>query len=257
MTAQTNATAQPVTGKANGRTSVARIGSVLRLHFVKRDVLLLTPPFILALVVVVTVIIALILQRVGFDTSAPAWAEGARQNGGVVWSLAGFITYLGVQSVGTTFPFALAMGATRRHFALGTLTAHFALSVYLTAVFAALLTVEKATGHWFVGAYTFDSYFLGSGRYEFLVPIVLLGSWALLSIGGAFGAVWVRYGKRGPLFVSVGIALALAILLLVLAPSLPTIFADFRAWWLAILAAGAILLAVAGEYGTLRSASVR
>lgn len=240
--------------RANTRGSLR---PVVALHFVKRDVMLYTPPIILGLVVLVTVIIALVLQRVGLDPSSPDWAEGARSNGGVVWSIAGFIVYLGVQSVGTTFPFALALGATRRNFTIGTLAAHFVLAVYIAAIGAVLLTIEKATGHWFTHAYTFDSYLLGSGRYQVLIPVMLLGSWAALSVGGAFGAVWVRFGKRGPLVVGCGLAVVLALALLVLAPSLGRIFANFHAWWLAVLAALTIVFGAVGQYGALRSASVR
>ncbi len=250
-----------ITGTATtaqgGQASSNTLLGTLRLHFVKRDVMLATPPFILALVVVVTIVIALVIQRVGGDPSSAEWADGSRNNGGVVWSLAGFVTYLGVQSVGTTFPFALALGVTRRNFTIGTLLAHLSQAVYLTVLGSALLWLEKITDHWFVGAYAFDSHILGSGDPGVFAITVLLGSWALLSIGGAFGAVWVRFGKRGPLFVGISVALILALLLLILAPSLGSIFRNFQMWWLVVLAIGAAIISAIGEYGALRSASVR
>lgn len=242
---------------AGPATASRGIRNVVSLHYVKRNVMLVTPPGVLLVVLVVTILVALVLQRVGLDTSDPSWADGARNNGGVVWGLVGFIGYLGVQSVATTFPFALALGATRRHFALGTLLSHVLQSCYVTAVATALLVIEKATGHWFVDAYAFDSHYLGAGRFEILVPTILLGTLTVLSLGGVFAASWVRHGSRGPLVIGAVAVLVVAVLLLALAPMLGTIVANFELWWLAVLAAGLVLLAVLGEYGFLRSASVR
>lgn len=242
---------------ARPATASRGIRNVVALHYVRRGTMLATPPGVLLAVLVVTILIALVLQRFGLDSSDPGWADGARNNGGVVWGLVGFIGYLGVQSVATTFPFALALGATRRHFALGTLLSHLLQSCYVTAVATVLLLVEKATGHWFVDAYAFDSHILGGGRIEIFVPTVLLGTLTVLSVGGAFAAAWVRYGTRGPLIIAAAVVLVIVLALLALAPALGTIVANFELWWLAVLSTGLIVLAVLGEYGFLRSASVR
>ncbi len=98
---------------------------VTRLHLTKWDSVLFTPVFILAIVMAVSIIIVIAITRAtGYSIDHPEYIAGARQNAGVFWSLPGFLIYYGVQAVATTYPFALALGTTRRNFILGTVVAN-------------------------------------------------------------------------------------------------------------------------------------
>jgi len=229
----------------------------LRLHFVKRNTVILTPLLILLSVVVVTVLISLTLQRVGIDPADPNYPLQARNNAGVLWALGGFVVALGVQSVATTFPFAMALGADRRGFTVGTLLSHVVMAAGLAAVISLLLLVELATDHWLINAYALDAYLLGGGNPLLAFLISFLAIWLLQSVGAAFGAGWLRYGVRGPMFIGLIAGLVLVLILLAIAPQIPAIIEAFQPWWLIIAAAIIILIGVLGQYLFLRRATTR
>jgi len=162
-----------------------------------------------------------------------------------------------VQAVATTFPFALALGATRRAFVAGTALANLVQSAYIALVMVVLLWIELATNHWFFGLYVLDVYFLGSGDALKLFLTALLATFALLSIGGAFGAIWVRYGVKGPALLGLGLGLVLALLILLLVPYLGEIFAAITAPGLAAFVVGIALLALLGTWACMRRTAVR
>ena len=231
--------------------------NAVRLHLNKRENFLLVPLYILGMVMVVTVVISFTLQRLGMDPSAPGFVEGSRMNAGIAWSLPGFIVYTGVQAVATTFPFALALGTTRRAFVLGTAIANALMALYITAVLALLLVLELATGHWFFNLYLIDVNVLGAGHLGTLVLVAFLGLFGLLSVGGLFGAAWVAYGSRGPVALGLGLGLLLAVGALVLAPQLPTLVAGITGAGLAVGGVAAIAVSLLGTWALMRRAAVR
>ncbi|GAB2976780.1 hypothetical protein [Frigoribacterium salinisoli] len=235
-----------------------RTAAVVRLQLVRRTTWFLVPLVIMLVAAVATVIIQLAIQRAtGLTPSSPEYAEGARNNPALAWSVSGYLVATGVASVSSMFPLASSLGTTRRGFAAGTLATHLIVSAYLAAVSALLLGLELLTGHWFVGIYVFDTAVLGSGNVGVLLLVVLLGSLAAFTIGSAFGAVWLRFGPRGPLGVAVVAVLLLAGLLLLLAPSLGDIAGAFRTWWLIVAGVALVLVASGGTTLSLRRASVR
>ncbi|WP_308466452.1 hypothetical protein [Rathayibacter soli] len=236
---------------------MSTVVSSVKLHLNKRETTLLVPLYITALVALVSVLISLFFLRSGSVPGSAIWVESSRYNPGLVYALAGFLGYLGVQSVGTTFPFALTLGATRRAFTGGTLVWAAIMSAYLTVVFAVLMLIEKATGHWFSNFYIFDVNVLGAGDLTRLVPIVFLGTLTLLTLGGAFAAAWVRFGSRGPVALAVCVVLVLIVALIIVIPSMPAIVAAFQLWWLAVAAIVVVALSAAGSWLMLRSAIVR
>ena len=125
------------------------IPATTRLHLNKREVTFLIPLYITGTVAVISVLIALLFLRGGSVPGSDMWVESSRLNPGIIYALPGFLVYLGVQSVATTFPFALTLGSTRRSFVGGTLLWAVLTSAYLTAVLAILTMIEIATGHWF------------------------------------------------------------------------------------------------------------
>jgi hypothetical protein len=228
-----------------------------KLHLNKREVTFVVPLYITAVVAVVSVLISFLFWRSGSIPGTADWVSGSQANPGILYALAGFLVYLGVQSVATTFPFALTLGATRRGFAGGTVLWAVLVSAYLAAVFAVLMTIEVATGHWFSDLYVFDVYVLGAGDLGRLLPVVFLGALTMLTLGGVFGAAWLRFGARGPQLIGVSLGLVLVLALIVLIPSAADIFSAFQLWWLAVAALVVISLSSIGTWRLLRTAIVR
>lgn len=252
-------TALPLTEAARGATPTSsRVAAVTRLHLARRINVLVVPLIITAVVFVVTVVIQVAIQRATAGGSTAAdYAAGARLNPAIAWAQTGYFVALGVSTVASTFPLAASLGTTRRDFALGTTLAHLLTSLYLTAVFTALLGLELLTDHWFGGFYVFDVGLLGAGDPATFAATIAVSSLLCLSIGSVFGAAWLRFGPRGPLAISLATVLVLAVVLLVAVPSFDALTTAFRPWWLVVGAAALIVLSVGGTFAFLRRASVR
>ncbi|WP_449276882.1 hypothetical protein [Leucobacter sp. GX24907] len=234
-----------------------RVLRVTRLHLNKPEIAFGVPLMIIGLVLVITMVIAAILQRAGMDPADPSYADGARGNMGMIWSLPGFLIYLGVQAVATTFPFALAMGTTRRAYVTGTAIANLIQSAYIALVMTALLAIELATNHWFFGAYALDNHGFGAGSYAVLLGTTFIGAFASLSIGGVFGAVWVRYGTKGPTILALILALVLVTVLLITVPYFGDIIAGITRFRLALFGIAVALIALVGTWLCMRRTAVR
>lgn len=230
--------------------------NVTRMHFVKRSVLV-APIGIMALVVFITCMIAFVMQRAGMDTNSVEWEQGFKNNGAAIWSFPGFYVYLGVQAVSTTFPYGMALGTTRKSYALGTSVFYVAQAVYTALLGLVLLGVEKITGGWFVNSYVFNVTFLGSGSPIKLVLMMFSIALFALCVGGLFGAMFVRLGPKGPLLLSAALVVVLAIALLVLAPQFQEIFKSLTLLKSALTLMAAAALSMGGLYFGLRSATVR
>jgi hypothetical protein len=231
--------------------------AVFRLHYAKRSMMFGVPLYILLGVLAFSAIISLVFWRAGSEIGSDDWIQGSRSNQGMVWAFIGFMVYMGVQSVATTFPLGLSLGSTRRSFTLGTLLSHIALAAYLAAITAVVFLIEIATNHWFVGFYLTDVYILGAGDLGLLLAIQFLTVLTSLSVGAAFAAVWVRFGNRGTTVMSLGLGIVLAATLVILVPYIPRIAESFELWWLAVAAVVIIALSALAEYACLRRASVR
>lgn len=234
-----------------------RIGKVTRLHLNKWVTFTVTPVMILVIVFIVGIVVQLAIQRAGVDVNSAEYIEGARMNSSIIWALPGFLIYYGVQGVATTYPFALALGTTRRNFVLGTLVANAVQSAYISLLLLALLGIELATGHWFVNAYIFDVAALGSGNALVLLATSFIGVLVFLTLGGLFGAIWVRFGPKGPIVMGLALGLAIAIIVLVIAPQFIEIVTSITRASLAVTAVVVILVAMLGTWAAMRRASVR
>lgn len=231
--------------------------AVTKLHFNKREISLLVPASILLLAILISVIIALAMQRGGVDPTSAEYVAGFRNNTGVVGSITGFLVYLGVQAVATTFPFGMSLGTTRRAYTLGTVMYFVVQAAYIAVISVVLLFVEKLTGHWFVSAYALDSGLLGDGNPFKLAVIMFVLTLTAMSIGGVFGAVFVKAGAKGPLILGISLGLVLALAILFTVPYFSAIFAS--GVMAKLLGAGLVIALVAncGTYLGLRTASVR
>jgi len=234
-----------------------RVLNITRLQLNKRDVSFLVPAVILFVVIIVSAIISVALQRAGLDPADPDFADVARKNLGVVWSLPGFLVYYGVQAVATTFPFAMALGATRRDYVFGTLVANIITSLYVTAMLVVLLLLELATNHWFFTIYVLDNYALGAGNVVTLAVTSFLGVLFCTTIGGLFAALWVKFGNKGPTIFGLALGLVLAVLVLIYVPRLGEIIASITAAKVVITAVVIIVLALLGTWASMRRTSVR
>jgi len=226
--------------------------AVTRIHFVRRELTFLRPIMIVVAATLLSMLVYAVLFRFGI-----AGAGDARYNAAQVYALPGFYAYLGVAMVSTSFPFGLAVGATRRAYAGGTLIAYLALSAYTTVLMTALLGLELLTNHWFAGMYIFDVYALGAGDPVRCAITVFLACLALLSVCGAFAASWIRFRGYGPVGIAVGVIVVGALTLLVAGPRIWDLFAGFRLWWLVVAAIVVSVLAQTGTYLFLRRANVR
>lgn len=236
---------------------MSAVVSAVKLHLNQRSATFAVPLYIAGMVAAVSVLISLLFWRAGSLPGTPGWIQGSQANPGIAYALVGFLVYLGVSSVATTFPFALTLGTTRRAFVTGTLLWDALTAAYIAVILAALLAVELATDHWFAGFYVFDVHVLGAGDLSRLLTIVFLGVLTCLTVGGVFAAAWVRFGSRGPQLVAVGLIVALAAALLAIIPSAAVIAAAFELWWLAVAAGTATVLASLGTWLLLRPAVVR
>lgn len=229
----------------------------VKLHLNRRFATFAVPLLIAAVVAVISVLLSLIFWRSGSQPGSEGWIQGSQSNPGIVYALVGFLVYLGVSSVSTTFPFALSLGATRRAFVAGTFIWNLITSAYIAVIFAVLNVIELITQHWFVGFYIFDITVLGAGETGRLLAIVFLGVLTCLSIGGVFAAAWVRFGARGPQMIGVGTVAVLAVIALLVVPDIAAVAAAFRLWWLAAAVAIVIVVAGLGTWLLLRRALVR
>lgn len=252
MTTSAPAVHRSGTGGGPGSSALA----VLRLQTTKRFETFGSPLVVLLVALAFTALVALVVWRATAPGSGQ-WAEISRGNQVGLWWLLGYMGYNGVQSVATTFPLALTLGATRAAFTAGTLLHHVLVSAYVTLVALALLGVERLTGQWFVGLPLLGSDVLGGGDPVRFVAVLLLSQLAVLSLGGAFAAVWVRHGPRVTFAAGVALVLVLALLAALLVPAAGDLVDAFRPWWLVLLAAVVIAVCALVQALALRRASVR
>jgi hypothetical protein len=230
---------------------------VTRLHYIQREISFVVPIIIMALVVIVSILVALVMQRIGLNPDSTEWKEGFQNNGGAFWSFPGFFVYLGVQAIASTFPFGMALGTTRKAYAAGTALFFLLQAAYIAALGLVLFALERLTDGWFVSAYVFNVNMLGSGNVPILLWMIFTVAFFSLSIGGVFGALFVKAGTKGPMILAIALILAVAVLLVILAPQLGAIF---RSLTFVRVGAGFLAIGVAaavGQYLGLRSASVR
>lgn len=230
---------------------------VTRLHLNKPAAMFFTPASIVLTVLVVSAIISFALQRAGLDPNSPNYAEGARMNQGMIWSMPGFLIYYGVQAVATTYPFALALGATRKAHIVGTAIANLILSLVISLFMLLLLGIELATNHWFFNVYALDVYVLGAGNPFILFVTAFLITFVSTSLGGLFGAVWVRFGSKGPTIVALGIGLILVTLLLIFVPQAEEIISAVTGPILASVGIAVAVVSIVCTWWVMRRASVR
>lgn len=234
-----------------------RVISVLRLHLARRFAAFLMPIGLSVGIVIAMILVVAAIRLAGVDTLGDGFSQGMANNGGMVYSLLGFLIVLGVQAATSCFAFAMALGVTRTHYVAGT-ALYFAIqSAIVTAVLAVLLALELATYHWFIGARALDVVMLGSANWGRFLVIAYLGVLAALALGALFGASWLRFGSRGPLVIGGIAVIALAVTLFFAIPRFAEIMAAVTFAWVPISLLLVILVGFGGATAFLRRASVR
>lgn len=245
-------TALAVRSTAGARPGVL---AVLRLQHVKRFETYGTPLLVMGSAAVLTGLVALVVWR-ATDGAEPV-AEVSGSTSIVLWWLVGYMGYNGVQSVATTFPLALSLGATRAAFTAGTLLHHVRVAAFVAVAALLLLGLERLTGQWFVGLHLFGGDQLGGGDPVRLVVTLFLAVLTVLSLGGAFAAVWVRAGARATGIAGMVLGLCLGLAAVFLVPLVLPLVGAFEVWWLAVVALLVIAASAVVELVALRRASVR
>lgn len=131
-----------------------------------------------------------------------------------------FIT--GITSFTQTFPFALGFSASRRDYFIGTAGTYTFVSAVSAALLVVMTLVEKQLGGWGQHFYFFSLPWLNDGTawQQFFVSFVMLEF--LYFLGFMIGAMYQRFGTRGPLlFSSAVMVLSTAAVLL----------ATLYGWW--------------------------
>lgn len=234
-----------------------RVPAVVRLHLSRRFSSIWLPAILAVGVVAVMIVIATAMRLAGVDMTAPETVQGMRYNQVITYTLGGFFVALGVQAATSCFSFAIALGTTRRHYVLGS-GAYFLLeAVYVTALLTVLLLVEKATNHWFLDAYVFDTVLLGDGEPLRFALFVFVGALATQTIGATFGSSWLRFGARGPLIIGAALVVVVVAGILVVVPRLDQ-WAQYFTSTLALVVLGVVtVVSLASANAFLRSASPR
>lgn len=231
----------------------------LTLYLSNREQALGVPLYILAVVVLISVAIALI-AGIRFGLPVPQeFSEGMSGNIGGITAVPGFLVYLGVVSLNHNFSMALAFGSTRRHLWTGTSLGFLITSAVTAAGSLVFLALEHLTNYWFIGARAFDVAVLGDGNYLVCACVVFVMSLLSLFVGALFGTVYRAFGPRWTTVVgiAVGLVVLLAVAVLVwrwgvIAPAL----ADLGIWAAVIAGAVAAALAAGGSYTANRYATV-
>ncbi|WP_375388760.1 hypothetical protein [uncultured Amnibacterium sp.] len=224
---------------------------VVALQYANRNRMLGIPLLILGVVVVLSVAISIAVLRAG------GTLKGSDSNASILWSVLGYTVAIGVQTTATSFPFALALGSTRRTFVLGALLTSVVQAAVVSAAAVVLLGLELVTGGWFIGARVVSSVLLGGGNPLLLAGVMFLSVLTALAVGGVFGAAWVRFGAAGPAALGLGGVAAVVLAILLLGPRLVELSGAFQPWRLAVAGAVVIGLSIVGQYLLLRRASVR
>lgn len=170
---------------------------------------LLVPLAILAMMVAISVVIVLIIGiKTGLPLS-PQDSQGMTNNVGAILSIPGFLIALGAQTVNRQFATAMAFGSTRRDFWLGSSLGFLVVSLVTGIGSVLLLWLERATGHWFIGAHAMDVTTLGNGNAWQAFLTITAVSLCSMFLGAGFGTLFRAWGVRSVPVAAIGLGLVL------------------------------------------------
>lgn len=222
-----------------------RLINIVRLQLVNQQTYVGIPLIIFSGALLLAI---LIFQMIPSDV--PKYAGGAA--GGPLW----YFSVVGSQSLTLTFPFALALSATRREFHLGTLLTATLASIMLALIYGAIARIETATSGWGVNGY-FSIPGMGGGEIGTALLAYFTISMLFFAIGYTGAAVFKRWG--GMVFFAGIVVLVLLLAGIALSISRQGAWPDVAAWFVTQGVAGvagwALLLVAllwAGSYLIVR-----
>lgn len=231
----------------------------LRLYLANRREVLLTPFYILSVMVLLTVaVVAIIAILAGYPIPEET-RRNIHYNGGALYAVPGFLISVGVLAMTRNFDMALAFGSTRRNFWRGTGLGFVATASAVGLYSIVFLALEKVTNHWFIGASAFDVAFLGSGNPFLTFLTMFLLSALSLFLGAFFGMVYRCFGT---VWTSVTVILLALLVLAVVAlvawqwASISPLWVLLGRWLLLVVAALVALAAAGGSYLVSRVATI-
>lgn len=231
----------------------------VRLYLTNRTWALGVPLFILGGMLTLSIAIAAIIGiKLGLPLPDDV-AEGMRGNAGSIYSVPGFLIALGALAMNRNFAMALAFGATRRHFYLGTSIGFLATSAAVGAGAVVGLGLERLTGHWFIGARAFDVAALGDGNVGQTFATMFLLSLFSLYLGALFGTIFRAFGSLWTTLAVIAVVLLLLGLLALTVwqwTRVSSVVGALGAWAPLLAGAVAAALAAAGGYAVNRHATV-
>ena len=189
-----------------------------------------------------------------------ASAENARYTGALSSFFIIFLA-LGVQSIGRSLPFGLALGMSRRSYYLGTALLAVVLAFADGLGLTALQAIERATGGWGVHMNFFRVPYLLNGPWYLTWLTTFVGLALLFVYGMWFGIVYRRWNLLGVLaFIAAQVTVLLAAALVVTWahgwPGVGSFFTGLTAAGLTGLLAVLAVALLAGGHATIRHATV-
>ena len=194
----------------------------------------------------------------------PGGAPAAPVNVHYTGALSGFFIFffvLGLQSIGRSLPFGLALGVSRRSYYLGTALLAVVMACADGLVLAALQAVERATDGWGVHLGFFRVAYLLAGPWYLTWLTSFVGLSLLYVYGMWFGIVYRRWSLIGTLaFITAQVAVLLAAAGIVTAAhgwaGVGHFFTGLTAAGLTGLLAVLAVALLAGGHATIRRATV-
>jgi hypothetical protein len=140
-----------------------------------------------------------------FSFAVGAVTAGRRHDAaGYLLSFFIYFAVQGMQTIGRSLPFGLALGASRRSFYSGTALLGMALALVSGLVLTALQAIERATGGWGLSIHFFRVPYLLNGPWYATWLTSAVGLSALFVYGMWHGIVYHRWGMLGTLaFIAV------------------------------------------------------
>ena len=156
---------------------------VARYHLVFPFILVIAPWAVLAFTFVVNLI--------------PTVIQGGPNPTKALASIFAFMAFAGALTMIRSLPFALAIGASRRSFYLGTVVLVVALAAVYGLAIAGLQALERATGGWGVSMYYFEPQYILTGAWYLTWLSSFVGLVLLFIYGTWFGLVQRRWDTIG------------------------------------------------------------
>lgn len=172
-----------------------RLMSIMRLHLVNKNQIIVTPWLIMSFIFAVSLLIGWMFRSANEPAASSDSGSFVQFNGALFYFYI-YMLVLAVMAISQTFPFAQSYSVTRRNFYFGTVLTFFGLSVAFSVVLTALGWIEDMTHGWGLNVSMFNPGFYGPNLVErFYVSVVLF--FFFFMIGIATASVYVRWKANG------------------------------------------------------------